>query len=290
MGRSPPLLTRKVCLITGATAGIGLATAREVARRGFRVVLVGLSEERASEAVRQIARETGSDSVDVLLADLSVQEEVRRLATTFARCYDRLDVLVNNVGAVFLRRVETADGIERTFALNHLSPFLLTNLLLDRLKASAPARIVNVSSGSHRAARIDFDDLQGRKRYNALAAYGQSKLANVLFTYELARRLAGSGVTANVLHPGVVATTIGHNNGPLVALVMRLIHLRALSPEEGAETSVYLATSPEVEGVSGRYFEQKQPVRSSEASYDVAVARRLWQVSAELCGLSERSN
>jgi len=194
-------------------------------------------------------------------------------------------VLVNNAGAFFLRRQESADGVEMTFALNHLNYFLLTYLLLDRLKASAPARIVNVASDSHRGALINFNDLQGKRGYNGFQAYGQSKLANVLFTYELARRLEGAQVTANALHPGFVATNIGKNNGLLARLVMPIAQLNAIRPEEGARTGVYLASSPDVEGVSGTYFTREKPVQSDPASYDLQAARQLWEISAEMTGL-----
>ncbi len=280
-------MTGKVMLVTGATSGIGAVTARALAAAGgATVVLVGRDRERSAAAVEQIRRSTGNQSVEYLLADLSSQAEIRRLADEFLGRYDRLDVLVNNAGAMFWSRQETVDGLERTFALNHLSYFLLTNLLLDRLKASAPARVVSVSSAAHDGARIDFDDLQGKRSYAGMRAYGQSKLANVLFTYELARRLKGTGVTANALHPGFVATNFATNNGEIVRLVMAIIHRFALSPDRGAQTSIYLATSPEVEGVTGKYFSNSKAVRSSDISYDEAVAHRLWDASSELTGLA----
>jgi NAD(P)-dependent dehydrogenase (short-subunit alcohol dehydrogenase family) len=210
---------------------------------------------------------------------------VRQLAEEFQRRFARLDVLVNNAGALFRRRCLSADGIEMTFALNHLTYFLLTNLLLDTLKASAPARVVNVSSDAHRGAQMRFADPQGEHRYSSWRAYSQSKLANLLFTYELARRLEGTGVTANAVHPGFVATGFGGNHRGLVGLVIRVAKLAALSPQQGAETLIYLATSPEVEGITGKYFVRKHAVQSSSASYDQAAARRLWQLSAELTGL-----
>jgi NAD(P)-dependent dehydrogenase (short-subunit alcohol dehydrogenase family) len=194
-------------------------------------------------------------------------------------------VLVNNAGAVFFQRQETVDGIEMTLGLNHLGYFLLTNLLLDVIQASAPARIVNVASRAHERARMNFDDLQGMRSYNAMQAYGQSKLGNILFTYELTRRLAGTRVTANALHPGVVGTGFAANNGSLVRLGLRLYRFFALSPEQGAQTSIYLAASPEAEGITGKYFVDRQAVPSSPLSYDTAVAGRLWQVSAEMTGL-----
>jgi NAD(P)-dependent dehydrogenase (short-subunit alcohol dehydrogenase family) len=220
-----------------------------------------------------------------MVADLSAQQGVRQLAETFKGRHQRLDVLVNNAGAFFMSRRENVDGIEMTLALNHLGYFLLTNLLLDTLKASAPARIVNVSSAAHERAQIDFDALQGDGKYRGMQSYGQSKLANVLFTYELARRLEGTGVTVNALHPGLVATNFGANNGWFVSLIKRLVTVFSISAEEGAQTSIYLATSPEVEGVTGKYFVNQQPVPSSPASYDEATASRLWQVSAEMTAL-----
>jgi NAD(P)-dependent dehydrogenase (short-subunit alcohol dehydrogenase family) len=277
----------KVCLVTGATAGIGVVTARALAERGATVVVVGRNREKCVTTVGQIRQTTGNDAVEFLLVDLSRQCEVRQLAQAFLDRYPRLDVLVNNAGALFASHQLTAEGFEQTFAVNHLGPFLLTNLLLDVLKASAPARIVTVASGSHERARIDFANLQGPPGLFGMTAYGQSKLANVLFTYELARRLAGTGVTANALHPGFVASSFASNNGVAFALGMRLARLFAISPEQGAQTSVYLATSPEVEGVTCKYYVKCKPVHSSPASYDEAAARRLWQVSAEMTGLSE---
>jgi NAD(P)-dependent dehydrogenase (short-subunit alcohol dehydrogenase family) len=220
-----------------------------------------------------------------MLADLSSQEQIRRLADDFKAAYPRLDVLINNAGVFRSERITTADGIEMTFAVNHLAYFLLTNLLLDVLKASAPSRIVNVSSGAQSNGTIDFDDLQGEKGYKGTKAYSQSKLANVLFTYELARRLEGTGVTANCLHPGAVRTNFGSGSSGVFGFMVRALRPFIISPEKGAETSIYLASSPEVEGVSGRYFVKKAEARSSDVSYDERLARRLWKVSAELTNL-----
>jgi len=275
----------KICMVTGATSGIGLATAIELARKGATVIIVSRDPQRCQAAVLHIRQQTGSSTVETIPADLSSQFQIRQLAQAFQSRYSQLDVLVNNAGAFFLRRQESADGVEMTFALNHLNYFLLTYLLLDRLKASAPARIVNVASDSHRGARINFNDLQGKRGYNGFQAYGQSKLANVLFTYELARRLEGAQVTANALHPGFVATNIGKNNGLLARLVMPIAQLNAIRPEEGARTGVYLASSPDVEGVSGTYFTREKPVQSDPASYDLQAARQLWEISAEMTGL-----
>lgn len=280
-------LEGKVCIVTGATSGIGKETARALAHQGGTLILVGRNPDKTAATVEEFKREADTPNIEYLLADLSSQDEVRRLAEEFKSRHNRLDVLVNNAGAFFLRRQESVDGIEMNFALNHLGYFLLTNLLLDTIVASAPARIINVSSGSHLRATLDFDDLRGRKGFSGLNAYGQSKLANVLFTYELTRRLEGTGVTVNALHPGFVATNIGSNNGWIVRALRPLMNLRALSVEEGAETVIYLATSPDVEGITGKYFFRCKPVSSSVYSHDVAVAKQLWTVSEEMTGLSQ---
>jgi retinol dehydrogenase-12 len=301
----------KTCLVTGATAGIGEVTARELARRGARLVIVGRSQERCAATAGAIQQATGNPSVEFLVADLSSQAEIRRLAREFLERHRRLDVLINNAGALFAHRQESVDGIEMTLALNHLGYFLLTNLLLDTLKASAPARIVNVSSHAHTDVKgLDFDDLQtlarARKfwgygqsefasllftlfapmRHPAFLQYARSKLANLLFTYELARRLEGTGVTVNALHPGFVASRFMAGNGALGWFLRRWAGLFGISAEEGAQTSVYLATSPEVEGVTGKYFAKHKAVASSPASRDEAAARRLWQLSEELTQLT----
>lgn len=275
----------KICLITGATSGIGLATTTALANMGATTILAGRSEERCREAVARIKIETGNPNIDYLLADLSVQAQVRALAEEFKTRYDRLDVLVNNAGAIFFRREVSADGIEMTFAVNHLAYFLLTDLLLDTLKASAPARIVNVASNAHLGQRLDFDNLELEHGYNPGKAYGRSKLANLYFTYELARRLEGTGVTANAMHPGFVQTNMAANNGWLVRLFLPLVHLKSLTPEQGARTVVYLAASPEVEGVTGKYFVRERERASDPVSYDEAAAKRLWEVSEEMTGL-----
>lgn len=276
----------KICLVTGATSGVGLVTAQALAQQGATVLLVARNPERGAATVKRIVQETGNPNVDVVLADLSSQSQIRQLAAAVQRRCARLDVLVNNAGALFTQRRLSADGIEMTLALNHLGYFLLTNLLLDRLKASASARIVNVASNAHMGGRINFADLQGQHRYGGWRAYAQSKLANLLFTYELARRLDHTEVTANAVHPGFVATGFGRNNHGAFAWLIRLAQCAALSPEQGAETLIHLASSPEVQGVTGKYFVKKRAVTSSKASYDHSVARRLWDVSADFTGLA----
>jgi NAD(P)-dependent dehydrogenase (short-subunit alcohol dehydrogenase family) len=276
----------KRVLITGGTGGIGRVAARALAQAGAEMILVGRSPTKGRDAAAEIAARAGAERASFLQADLSAQAEVRRVAEEIAGRWDRLDVLINNAGAMFGRRRESADGIEMTLALNHLSYYLLTRLLFGRLKAAAPARIVNVASGAHRRARLRLDDLQSRRRYRGFQVYSDSKLCNVLFTYELARRIDGSGVTANCLHPGFVATEIGTAHGVVPGLVWGLItRIAAITPEEGARTPVYLASSPEIEGVSGKYFDRCRPTPSSHASHDRETARRLWDISADLTGL-----
>lgn len=280
----------RICMVTGATSGIGEVTARTLAQMGATVIVVGRDPERGAAARERIRSASGSAAVELMLADLSSLQGIRKLAEQFIHKYQRLHVLVNNAGALFSARQQSADGIEMTFALNHLNYFLLTNLLLDTLKASAQvhscARIVNVGASAHQfARRVNFDDLQGQRKYSAWGAYGQSKLCNMLFTYELARRLDGTGVTVNALHPGIVATNFGMSGGGIMPLFNRLMSVAMLRPEQGAQTVVYLATSPEVEGDSGKYFVNQKVVRSSKASNDQSAAARLWQVSMEMCGL-----
>ena len=283
-GAAPPMDGR-VCLVTGASSGIGKETALALAGMGATVVMHGHDPERSAAAADAVRRASPQGAVQLVVADLSSQAEVRRLAAEVLR-HDSLHVLVNNAGVLRMRRKLTVEGLELTFALNHLAYFLLTQLLLDRLRESAPARIVNVSSGAHARARLDFDDLQNKRRFRGMRVYGQSKLANVLFTYELARRLEGSGVTANCLHPGLVATRFGSGNhgvmGRAMRLGARLMRPFALSPARGAGTSIYLATSPEVEHMSGRYFVDSKATQSSHASYDEESARRLWEASEQL--------
>jgi len=279
----------KVCIVTGATGGIGEVTARELARKGATVVVISRSETKCRATVDRIQAETGNPRVDYLVADMASQSSVRSVAEAFRAKYDRLDVLVNNAGMYFARRQESADGIEMTFALNHLGYFLLMELLRDLLVASAPARVVNVSSGAHMRGKINFEDLEGKVKFSGWAAYAQSKLANILFTAELARQLAGTGVTANSLHPGFVASNFAMNNmegsrailRPLFRLMQKFT---AISPEEGAQTSLFLASSPAMEGVTGQYFAKSKAVTPSKAAQDVAAARRLWEISAQMTG------
>ena len=276
-----------VCLVTGATGGIGLATAEGLARAGAHVIMGARSRDRGEAARERVARATGSDRLELAVADLSVQAEVRRLAEETARAHSRLDVLVNNAGMIASRRQETADGIELTWAVNHLAPFLLTNLLTELLVASAPARVVTVASDAHAGANLDLDDPQfSRRRYGAMAVYGQSKLANILFTVELARRLAGRGVTANCLHPGLVGSEFGSKSGGLFAFGWWFVRPFALSPERGGRTSIYLATSPEVAGVTGGYFVNSRPAAPRPPAMDGDLARRLWDVSERMTGLA----
>jgi NAD(P)-dependent dehydrogenase (short-subunit alcohol dehydrogenase family) len=273
----------KVCLVTGASAGIGLATAWELARLGAEVVITARDKGRGEQAVKRVIAKSGNEKVSLLLADFSSLEQTRGLAVEFDARYSRLDVLVNNAATIPLRREVSIDGYELQWAVNHLAVFLLTNLLLPKLKASAPARVVTVSSMVHSGARLDFDDLQSERGYSGSGVYSTTKLANVLFTYELARKLEGSGVTANCLHPGVINTSLyrsymgGGGRGSAADTEL----------ERGAATSVYLAAAPEVEGVSGKYFSSRQERRSSAESYDQELALKLWQVSAEMTGVDE---
>ncbi len=273
----------QTCLITGANSGIGKVMALEIAKEEAKVVMVCRSKERGEAARQEIVNESHSKSVELMLADLSSMQEVRNLAKEFKRNHDSLHVLINNAALWPNKRMLTVDGLEMQFAINHLSHFLLTNLLLDVIKSSAPARIVNVSSGLHRRAKIDFDDLQAEKRYRHMQVYGQTKLTNVYFTHELAKRLKGTGVTVNSFTPGMTATNLGRYLSPIAQWFMKTF---SKSAERGAETGVYLATSPEVEAVTGKYFANCKEVKSSKISYDVEIARRLWEVSEELTGLS----
>ena len=279
-------MSGKVCMVTGANAGIGKVTALELAKMGATVVMVCRDKAKGEAAQAELQSQSGNQGVDLFMADLSSQRAIRQLAQDFKDKYQQLHVLVNNAGIAQSKRILTEDGLESTFAINHLAYFLLTNLLLDVLKASAPARIINVSSEAQASGTINFNDLQGEKKYSATRSYCQSKLANVLFTYELAKRLEGTGVTVNCLHPGAVATNFAKDTGGLFGLVSRLARPFELTPEKGAQTSIYLASSPEVEGVSGKYFVNCKERNSSKESHDDLVQQRLWKVSEELTNLT----
>jgi retinol dehydrogenase 14 len=272
-------------LITGGTSGIGNATAVAMAAMGANVVVVGRNQERGGAAVEEIKAQSHNESVELMLADLSVQAEVRRLAEEFLERYDRLDVLVNNAGLVQSKRTETPDGIETTLAINHLAPFLLTNLLLGCLEQSAPSRVITVSSEAQRWGTMDFEDMQSRRKYRGFPVYGMTKLANIMFTYELAERLNGTGVSANCLHPGSVGTNFGQNNRGAMALFFRTFKPFMRSPEQGADTLIWLASSPEVDGVSGKYFSDRKEIEAKKVAYDPAARRRLWEISEDLTGL-----
>jgi NAD(P)-dependent dehydrogenase (short-subunit alcohol dehydrogenase family) len=278
---------KRIALVTGGTAGIGKETVRGLARAGLAVVLVGRHRQKCDQVVQELRADTGQADIFALTGDLSRLDDIRRVADEFRATYPRLDVLVNNVGAIFDVRCTTPDGLEQTFALNHISYFLLTNLLLDRLLASAPARVVNVSSAAHRfVPGVDFADLQfERKPYAAMTAYGQSKLMNILFSQELARRLEGTGVTVNSLHPGGVASNFADNTSGWFWLTAKVLKWAlGMSPARGAETSIYLATATAVEGVSGRYFERCRAVSPSAAAMDPDAQARLWHISEQVVG------
>lgn len=275
----------KFCVITGATSGIGLIAAERLAAKGAHVVLIGRDPAKADAAVARIRQGSPAATVETRIADLSQLANVSRLGQELASL-PRIDVLLNNAGAMFSHRQITADGLERTFALNHMAYFVLTLMLKDRLAASSPARIINVASEAHRGQILDFHDLQNEHRYRPVVAYGRSKLCNILFTQALARRLAGSGVTANCLHPGFVASRFGDESGGLLSIAVKIAkRLFAISPQDGAETSVYLASSPEVQDRSGLYFVKSAPAIPSEAAQDNATAERLWHESARIAGL-----
>ena len=280
----------KYCLVTGGTAGIGLATALELVRKGASVTIVGRDFRRGESAVAAIRAATGRDTIDFVAADLSDQRRLRAFAAALRERRPKLDVLINNAGGLFGRRRLSADCIEMTFALNHLNYFLLTHLLLPSLRAAAPSRIVNVASEAHRGISLHFNNLQGEVRFNRWLAYKRSKLANLLFTHELSRRLAGQGVTANALHPGFVATDIGVRHAFVPGILWRIGKLAAIGVEKGAETSIYLASAPDIAGISGEYFIECRPARSSKASYDEQAALRLWDVSANLTKVADYEN
>ena len=275
-------LAQRTIVLTGATAGIGRATAIELARRGARLLLLGRDPARCEDTLAEIESQTGRTDIALLRGDLASLDEVRRLAGEILERTDAIHVLLNNAGVTLTKRITTPDGYESTFAINHLAPFALTGLLLPRLLESAPARIVTVASDAHKFGRLDLDDLQSKRRYNTMRAYGASKGANILFTQELARRLEGSGVTANCLHPGGIRSNLGRGNGPLLDLFQRAVGVFLRSPEQGAETPVYLATSPDVAQANGLYYARCREHRAAAHASDPEVARRLWETSEEL--------
>ncbi len=273
----------KICMITGANSGIGKATALGLAEIGAKIVMVCRNKERGETAQQEIIEKTGNKNVDLLICDLSSQEQIHKLVSEFKQKYQNLHVLINNAGIVLSKRQLSVDGIEMNFAVNYLAPFLLTNLLIDIIKKSAPSRIINVSSGVHKMASMDFDDLQGEnKKYGAFKNYGVSKLALTLFTYELSRRLEGTGVTVNAVHPGVVRSNLGRDQ-PAFSRAFQKVFFK--SPKKGATTSIYLASSPEVKGITGKYFVNKEPKKSSDESYNEEYAKRLWEISTQMTNL-----
>ena len=285
---NPSSMNGKTVLVTGATSGMGMVIALALAENGAAVIVHGRNAKKAEDAVKEIKEKTGNPSIYFLVADFSKLEDVRKLAADVKKNFERLDVLINNAGAVFGKRTISADGHELTFQVNYLCHFLLTNLLLDLLKKSAPSRVVNISSGLHERGRIDFEDLNMNKKYNPNKAYANSKLANVLFTYELAKRLEGTGITVNVSNPGMAKTHLGYDSGGLTSFSKKFIDLFGKSAEKGAETTIFLATSPEVETISGKYFEDKKVEQTSEITYDSSTAAKLWKVSMELTGLEPK--
>jgi NAD(P)-dependent dehydrogenase (short-subunit alcohol dehydrogenase family) len=272
----------KVCLVTGATDGIGKVSARVLAEKGAKVIIVGRNPEKSATVLAELKSSSGNENIDLLMADLAVMQEVYDLAEQVISHYDRLDILLNNAGGYFAKHELTSDGLERTFALNHMSYFLLTNKLMELLKSSAPARIVNVSSDAHYGVDMDFENLNGEQEYKAWKAYQKSKLANVLFTYELLKKVPAD-ITVNCLHPGFVATNFGHNIGGFFGPVLKIAQrISAIDPEEGAKTSIFLCSAPEVKGVSGKYFYKCQPKTSSRESRNMDTGKRLWQISSDI--------
>lgn len=280
----------KIYMVTGASDGIGRQTAKVLLQMGAQVVGVGRNPQKVERTTASLKQETGSDRLTFLLADFAEPAQIQQLVSQFRAKYDRLDVLINNAGTVTVSRQETAAGLEKMFAVNHLGYFSLTLQLLDLLKASAPARIVNVASDAHEGLTLNFDDLQSKEDFSPMRVYGRSKLANIYFTYELAERLAGTGVTVNALHPGFVATNIGADNIPLIGgIIKKVINLTAMNVEKGAQTSIYLATSAEVADVTGKYFVAGKPIQSSPVSYDETAAKKLWEISEQLTGLPDKA-
>lgn len=277
---------RKICLVTGANTGIGKATATGLAKVGFKVIMLCRDQTRGEKALQEIKAESNNEYIDLMIADLSSQKSIRQFASDFNKKYQKLDVLINNAGVNFNKRVETIDGLEMTFAVNTIAPFLLSNLLLDVLLKSAPSRVVNVASGMQ-SSKIDFDNLQGEKQFSFMKSYGQSKSAVILLTYEFARRYINSGVTFNCLHPGGVNTNIGKNLKGISGVVSRNVMKLAKSPAKGAKTSIFLASSPNVKGITGKYFVDKKEEKSKDVTYDESVATYLWDICAELTDLKK---
>jgi len=281
----PWVVKEKVCVVTGASGGIGKEVALGLARQGARVVIVSHSKERATKAVDEIVHTSLNPHVDLVVGDLSTNDGVRAAAAEIDRRYGQLHVLVNNSGLLIGKRTITADNLDKTFALNHLAYYHLTHLLLDKIKASAPARIVNTASSAHRLGKMDFDNLQGERRYSQWRAYGTSKLENILFTFELARRLAGTGVTANAVHPGYVRSGFATTASPLMRVVVRAGMVGALSVEKGARTTLWAATSPDLEGVTGKFLARCKIAEPTAAAHDEAAQRRLWELSEHLTSM-----
>ncbi len=281
------LMQGKIVLITGATDGIGKETAKRLASMGGEIVIAGRNQEKAENVVEEIKSFSGNKMISFLLADLSSQTQIRQLAEDFQSKFKRLDVLINNAGSIFLRRKLSVDGIEMTFAVNHINYFLLSNLLLDMVKKNTPSRIVNTSSGSHLRGEINFDDINLSKKYFFQRAYSQSKLANVMFTIELARRLAGSGVTVNCFHPGFVKTNMAVTDNKVMRFFKPLVFRTGIPVEEGAETAIFLASSPDVDGVSGKYFYKKKEREISPKAKDIEAQKRLWDASEKLLGVNQ---
>ncbi len=277
----------KVCIVTGSNSGIGKETAFALAEMGATVVMAVRDADKGESARAEILEQTGNTKTDLMICDVACLESIRQFAKEFTEKYDRLDVLINNAGCTIHKRQVTIDGFERTLAVNYLGPFFLTHELLPILKSSAPSRVINLTSGIHFRAKVDFDDLQNECKYRAMDAYGAAKLMVVMYTYELARRLEGTGVSVNAVHPGFAATSMGSNMGALRYKIMfKIVRPLQISAKKGAETSVCVATSPELEGVTGKYFAKSKEQLSSELSYDEEAQKRLWAVTEELLGLA----
>ncbi len=276
-------MTGKVCIVTGGNSGIGKEAAKGLVALGADVVIICRDRTKGEAALSEI-RQAGKGSAELIVADISSLSQVRAGVDEFERTHRRLDVLVNNAGVILTKRIVTADGYEQTFATNHLGHFLLTDLLMDTIKKSSPSRIINLTSQAHRGARIDFEDIQGEKHYSAYKAYSQSKMANVLFTYELAKKLEGTGVTVNCLHPGVVRTGFGHDTGGLLSMIISIGSPFFISAKRSAKAVVYLASSPDLVTTSGKFFSKSKEAKSSRESYDEEAAKRLWDVSEKLTG------